>query len=265
MRGSLFIILGFILLLAGCNHQTPTGRGQTLLFSNAEMQQMGKQSFTQIKAQTPINRDPKLNRYVNCVASRVLSVLPQSDQHWEVVLFDSPQVNAFALPGGYIGVYTGLLKVANTPDQLATVIGHEIAHVLANHGNEQVSRAKMKHIGLNVVNTALNLGNVEHKDLYMAALGLGAEVGITLPFGRKQETEADVLGLEYMSKAGFNPAASIHLWRNMNKAASNTPLEILSTHPSHGSRISELQQLQAKVRPLYRKSQQRHWPQCKLT
>ncbi len=244
--------VGVALGLSGCaSTQSPTGRGQTLLYSAEQMQQMGDASFEEMKKQQKLSSDTKLTQYVNCVANRVTAVLPDQSQKWDVVLFDSEQVNAFALPGGHIGVYTGLLKVANTPDQLATVLGHEVAHVLAQHGNEQVSRSQMTGVGMQIANAALGVSGVANRDLYMSALGLGAQVGVILPFGRAQETEADVMGLELMAKAGFDPAQSVTLWQNMAKAGGGQGLELLSTHPSDVNRITQLEQLQGQVKPLY--------------
>ncbi|MCE9686368.1 M48 family metallopeptidase [Shewanella sp. AS16] len=252
-------------LLSGCvTTESPTGRGQTLLFSAEQMQQMGDSSFAEMKQQQKLSKDKRQTDYVNCVARRITSVLPNQGQAWEVVLFDSEQVNAFALPGGHIGVYTGLLKVAEGPDQLATVLGHEVAHVLANHGNEQVSRAQLTGVGMQIADAALGGVGVANKDLYMSALGLGAQVGFILPFGRAQESEADAIGLELMAKAGFDPAASIALWQNMDKAGGGQGVELLSTHPSHGHRIEELQKRQAQVLPLYHASQAGVKNRCQL-
>lgn len=141
------LILSALTLMGCATTESPTGRNQILLFSSQEIDQMGASSFEQIKKQEKVSQDVKLNRYVDCVANRITSVLPKSNLPWDVVVFESAQVNAFALPGGHIGVYTGLLKVAENEDQLATVIGHEVAHVLANHSNEQVSRAQMTGVG----------------------------------------------------------------------------------------------------------------------
>ncbi|WP_028769157.1 M48 family metallopeptidase [Shewanella fidelis] len=254
MKGIL-LLLSAALLLTGCaTNQSPTGRSQTLLFSSQEMAQLGESSFTQIKQQETINQDKAINAYVQCVADRVTAALPQQNLPWEVVVFKSDQVNAFALPGGHIGVYTGLLDVAVSADQLATVIGHEIAHVLANHSNEQVSRAQLTGAGMQLADIALGAGGIADKDLYMAALGLGVQVGYILPYGRSQETEADVMGVELMARAGFDPAASVELWKNMAKAGGEQGPELLSTHPSHGQRIAQLQQMQTKAQPLYQQS-----------
>ncbi|MCG9728838.1 M48 family metallopeptidase [Shewanella sp. Isolate13] len=254
MKGIL-ILLSAALFLTGCaTHQSPTGRGQTLLFSSQEMSQLGDSSFAQIKQQEKISQDKALNAYVHCVADRVTQALPDQSLPWEVVVFESDQVNAFALPGGHIGVYSGLLDVAVNADQLATVIGHEIAHVLANHSNEQVSRAQLTGAGMQLADLALGAGGIADKELYMAALGLGVQVGYILPYGREQESEADVVGVELMAKAGFDPAQSVELWKNMSKAGGEQGPELLSTHPSHGQRIAQLQQMQAKAQPLYQAS-----------
>lgn len=261
---SLLVTCTAAIALSGCVSTSPTGRSQALLYSDAQMQQMGAQSFEAMKKEQKISKDKAKTAYVNCIVNRITAVLPDQTQKWEVVLFDSEQVNAFALPGGYIGVYTGLLNVAENQDQLASVMGHEVAHVLAQHGNEQVSRGQLTNAGLQAADIALGAGGVANKDLYMAGLGLGAQVGILLPFGRAQETEADVMGLELMAKAGFNPEASMELWKNMAKAGGSQGPEFLSTHPSHDSRISELAANQQKVMPYYNQAKAKSITQCKI-
>ena len=259
------VAVGLTLGLSGCaTTKSPTGRGQTLLYSASQMQQMGDASFEEMKKQQKISSDKKLTQYVNCVANRVTAVLPDQSQKWDVVLFNSEQVNAFALPGGHIGVYTGLLNVASTPDQLATVLGHEVAHVLAQHGNEQVSRAQMTGMGMQIADAALGASGVSNRDLYMSALGLGAQVGVILPFGRAQESEADVMGLELMARAGFDPAQSVVLWHNMSKAGGSQGPELLSTDPSNSNRIAQLEQLQGQMQPLYQSAKASVKNQCVL-
>ncbi|MCE2596937.1 M48 family metallopeptidase [Motilimonas cestriensis] len=229
------------MVLAGCS-TSPTGRGQVIMFSDTEMTQLGSQSFEEMKKQEKISHNKKTNQYVACVTNAITQQLPpqNSFQHWEVVVFDSEQVNAFALPGGKIGVYTGLLKVAENQDQLATVIGHEIAHVLANHSNERLSQSQITNLGLELSSAALS--GSEYHGMAMAGLGLGAQYGILMPWGRTQESESDILGLELMAKAGFNPNESIKLWQNMANAAKGPqPPELFSTHPSHSTRIKDLQ------------------------
>ncbi|SDH00100.1 Peptidase family M48 [Vibrio xiamenensis] len=234
-----------LLSLTACT-SSPTGRNQLILFSDADMNNLGAQSFEQMKIQQKVATDPKVNQYVQCVAKRITDNVPANKgfTRWEVVVFDSEQVNAFALPGGKIGVFTGLLDVAKNQHQLATVIGHEVAHVLADHSNERLSQSQIANTGLQITNVALGASSYsQYSDVTMAALGLGVQYGVILPYGRSQESEADVLGLELMAKAGFDPRQSIELWRNMSAAANGAePPELLSTHPSHQTRISDLNQ-----------------------
>ncbi|GAK86237.1 Zn-dependent protease with chaperone function PA4632 [Vibrio ponticus] len=233
---------------------SPTGRNQLLLFSDSDMSNLGAQSFEQMKQQQKVSKDQKINNYVQCVATAVTRQVPKqpSFNDWEVVVFESDQINAFALPGGKIGVYTGLLNVAKNQDQLATVIGHEIAHVLADHSNERLSQSQLANTGLQITSIALGASDyAQYRDATMAALGLGVQVGVLLPYGRTQESEADIVGLELMARAGFDPKQSIALWQNMAKASKGQqPPELLSTHPSHGTRIQDLSQTMQRL-PAY--------------
>lgn len=202
---------------------------------------MGIAAYTEMKQQTPATTNGKKSDYVQCVTSHILKAMPNyNPADWEITVFEDPQANAFALPGGKIGVYTGLLDVAENQDQLATVIGHEIAHVLANHSNERVSTSTLTNTGLQLAQIAAGGGNSATKQTLFGLLGLGAQVGIALPFGRKQESEADLLGLDLMATAGFDPRQSVYLWENMGKAGGEKPPEFMSTHPSGERRINDL-------------------------
>lgn len=236
------------LVLVACA-VSPTGRKQLLLFPDGEVATMGATAFTQQKEQTPASKDGKKSAYVQCVTSQLLKTMGQNPADWEVVLFDSAQVNAFALPGRKIGVYTGLLPVASNQNQLAAVIGHEIGHVIAKHSNERLSTQAAAQKGLGIVQAVLSSGEQsQEKQLLMGALGLGAQYGVILPYGRAQESEADIIGLELMAKAGFDPEQSIALWQNMNAASGGKkPPELLSTHPSDQTRIKDLQKHMKKA------------------
>lgn len=226
-------------LLAAACATSPLGREQLILFPEDEMQQMGEAAFQQLKEQTRQSDVQSVNRYVECVAEAVTDVVDQAGD-WEVTVFAEDQVNAFALPGRKIGIYTGMLDVAENQDQLATVMAHEVAHVLARHGNERLSTQYATSTGLDLV--AMVAGSdTAAKQTALGLLGVGAQVGVLLPFSRGQETEADVLGLELMAKAGFDPDQSVNLWRNMIAASEGAPPEFLSTHPSGESRIEVLQ------------------------
>ncbi|MDC5718906.1 M48 family metallopeptidase [Vibrio europaeus] len=238
-----FVTLTAAMVMTACT-SSPTGRNQLLLFSDSDMSSLGAQSFEQMKKELKISSDAKTNAYVQCVTDSITQHVPKQPgfDSWEVVVFDSDQVNAFALPGGKIGVYTGLLRVAVTQDQLATVIGHEIAHVLADHSNERLSQSQIANAGLQLTNIALGSSEyAQYQGATMAALGLGVQYGVLMPYGRTQESEADIVGLELMAKSGFDPNQSVDLWKNMAKASGGAqPPELLSTHPSHGTRIQEL-------------------------
>ncbi|KOO15885.1 Zn-dependent protease [Vibrio xuii] len=238
------------LAIAACS-ASPTGRNQLLLFSDSDMSSLGAQSFDQMKKDQKVSTDKKKNAYVQCVTQAITKHVPPQPgfNQWEVVVFDSEQVNAFALPGGKIGVYTGLLDVAVNQDQLATVIGHEIAHVLADHSNERLSQSQIANAGLQITNLALGSSEYsQYTGVTMAALGLGVQYGVLMPYGRTQESEADIVGLELMAKSGFDPNQSVDLWKNMAKASGGQqPPELLSTHPSHSTRIEDLK---AKIQSL---------------
>jgi len=242
MRYRLPALLLIALLIVACS-TTPLGRRQLNLFPEAEMQKMGITAYDEMKANQPKSSDANVNQYVECVANRITAALGAAggDKAWEVTVFKDDSANAFALPGGKMGVHTGLLKVAANQDQLATVLGHEVAHVLARHGNERVSQQYATNTGLELVRAIAGTQTAEKNALF-GLLGVGAQFGVLMPFGRLQESEADLLGLDLMASAGFDPRQSTELWRNMGKASGGKqPPEFMSTHPSHKTRINDLE------------------------
>lgn len=261
-RAPQFFSLLFLLLFTQACATSPTGRKQLVVLSDSQMNSMGSQSFDEMKKKIPRESSPRVNAYVRCVADALLrhSRDQTGVRDWEVVVFRDDSANAFALPGGKIGVHTGLLKVAVTPAQLAAVVGHEIAHVIARHGNERVSQTFATQGGLAVVSAILS-GKDRSEDaqkkraLLFAGLGLGMQFGVLLPFSRSHESEADIVGQDLMANAGFDPAESLELWRNMAKASgSRSPPEFLSTHPSNETRIQDLGNHLAHTRPLYERA-----------
>jgi predicted Zn-dependent protease len=200
---------------------------------------MGVAAFTDKKQKSKLVTSATTNQYVSCVANAITAVLTGEQQReWEVAVFEDDSANAFALPGAKIGVHTGLLKIAVNQDQLAAVIGHEVGHVLARHGNERMSIEFASQTGQQLAGTVLQ--GSEQGALVIAALGLGTQYGVVLPFSRTHEAEADLIGLDLMAKAGFDPRGSVTLWRNMAKASEGEPPEFLSTHPAHKTRINGL-------------------------
>ncbi len=239
------LFLGLSLLLAACA-TSPTGRSQLILVSDAEMAQMGAQAFDQLKQETPPTRDSRVSSYVNCVAN-ALTPHVQGGYNWEVRVFEDDSVNAFALPGGKIGVNTGLLKAAQNQHQLAAVVGHEIAHVIARHSAARVSNQLATQVGV----TAVAAGTGMDPQL----IGMGADLLLTLPYSRADETEADVLGLDYMARAGFDPRESVTLWQNMAREAGPRPAAFMSTHPAPEARMRELQRRMPDALILYEEAQ----------
>jgi len=244
-----------LLVVAACA-TSPLGRTQLKLVSDAQMNEMGIASFTQMKSKMPETGDAKILAYVGCVARNVTAVMP-GGTNWEVRVFEDKNINAFALPGGKIGVFTGLLKAAQTQDQLAAVIGHEVAHVIAGHSSERVSEAMVAEMGTTAVQAATGVDP--------QTLGIATSVFFLLPHSRTHEAEADLLGMDYMAKAGFDPRASITLWENMSKASGDKPPEMLSTHPSDQTRIRGLTRRLTIALPLYEQARAAgKKPACKL-
>lgn len=261
-RFAVSLILGAV--VAACT-TSPTGRSQLQFFPEEQVAEMGASAFQQLKQQTPTVEDPALQQYVACVADDVTDALggEYAQQQWDVAVFKDESANAFALPGGKIGVHTGLLDVAETPAQLATVLAHEVGHVIAEHGNERMSTAFATQAGLQVAQAIAGAAGAERQQLAMGLLGLGAQVGVILPFSRVQESEADEIGLELMAKAGYDPRAAVELWQNMASQGGGQPPEFLSTHPAHGTRIEDLQEDMDQALALYRQARaQGRLPDC---
>lgn len=264
---SAFTKAALVLVLAACA-TSPTGRSQLQLFPDAQVGQMGFEAYQQVRKTTRIDTSKVLNKYVGCVVHALTTVTgkPLGGGEWTVTVFkEDKTVNAFALPGGNIGIYSGLLAVADTPDELATVVGHEIAHVQAGHGNERMSNQFAAQTGLQLVGALAGADQANPRDRQlMALLGLGVQVGVLLPFSRVQESEADQLGMIYMANAGFDPHAAIQLWRDMTAKDGAAPPEWLSTHPSDQRRIRDLQADLPRALGLYETARaQGRVPRCK--
>ena len=263
-RLAAFAALVLALGLAGCA-TSPTGRKQLMLVSDQKMSQLGVEAFNAMGKKGKFAHAPREQAYASCVAHALIAVLPPRwrNQPWEVRIIDEDSANAFALPGGRIGVNRGMFKVATTQDQLATVLGHELAHVVSRHGAERVSD-NMAVQGAVLAGTLYGASRGNDAGRTMAALGLGAEVGILLPFSRTQEAEADTLGQRYMAEAGFDPGAAVTLWRKMGAKGGKMPA-FLSTHPSPGSRAQKLARQAQQLMPVYRKARASgHDPACSL-
>ena len=241
-----FVGLWIVAALAACQQAPVTGRQQLILLPESQDSQMGLQAYQQIKQESRISNDPELNRRVQTVGRRIAEVSPQPEWQWEFTLFENDEPNAFALPGGKVGVHTGLFEVAQNDDQLAAVIGHEVAHAIARHGAERMSQGLLAQ-GLGAVAVG---GGINPQIVEVAAQA--ATLGVILPYSRTQEAEADHIGLLYMATAGYDPREAITLWQNFDKLGGDRPPEFLSTHPAPGSRIERLQELMPDAMAIYR-------------
>ncbi len=229
--------LGLIRLLAILLAAAMAGGCSLPLVSEAELASQSAAEFEKLRNTTPISTDGSVRRYVNCISKAIIAELdePYASKDWQIEIFESEQINAFAMPGGKIGVFTGIQRAAETTDQLAAVIGHEIAHVTEQHSVKRVNRELTTRGSVAAVAAVLG-GPAGTTDL----LAMGAQIGLSLPYGRSQESEADIDGLIFMADAGFDPRASIQLWKNMERESEAAPPEFLSTHPSSSTRIGDL-------------------------
>lgn len=230
-----------------------------LLVPESMVNQSAAQQYTQLKQQAAahrvLNKDEPQVRRVRAIAQRLI---PQGarfnpkarDWAWEVNVIDAPTVNAFCMPGGKIMVFTGLLnKLQLSDDEVAAVVGHEIAHALLEHGRARMSEAVLKNAGINLASAYFGLSNVG-----TAALAQAAQVAVSLPYSRSHETDADLVGIELAARAGFDPRAAVNVWKKMGAVSGGQPPQILSTHPAHGTRIHDLEAAMPKVMPLYERA-----------
>jgi metalloendopeptidase OMA1, mitochondrial len=241
--------------LVGCQSVPVTGRQQLQLLSEQEEVTMGFNSFREVLKKQNVSRDARANDWVTRVGTRIAAATGKTNYNWEFrVIDDDKQVNAFCLPGGKVAVYTGILPIARDDAGLAVVIGHEVAHAIARHGGERVSQQMVAEGVTSVAAAALGGGNASRADMYAGLLGVGASVGVLLPYSRLQESEADRLGMIFMAKAGYDPHAARDLWVRMAEEGKGKgkPLEILSSHPADANRIRQIEQWIPEAMKQYR-------------
>lgn len=203
-------------------------------------------AWEQILREKGVSRNATYNRRVERVAERILEAADQNPREWQFAVIDDDTPNAFALPGGQIGVHAGLFKVAKTDDELAAVIGHEVAHVTQEHGRQRMQRGTLLELGLGILGTAFDID----QNIARAA-GMAATLGLVLPFSRDQEAQADDVGLRYMARAGYDPRAAVRVWQKFEDMG-EAPPEFLATHPAPGHRATNLQELMPEVMETYR-------------
>ncbi len=249
------LLLGVALWSTGCHTVPQTGRSALHLMPSDQLASMAAAQFGQLKQETPISRDPTYNAMLQRVGERIAYVAAPDmpNAQWEFVVFDDDeQINAFAMPGGKVAVYTGIFKVAKTDADLAVVVGHEIAHVAAGHGNERVSHQLLAAGGALALQIGTSDMDSSDRQLLLAAYGAGATVGVILPYSRYHESEADEIGLIYAAKAGYDPRAAIGFWERMEAQKGGAPSEFLSTHPAGSTRIKKLNELMPNAYQVYK-------------
>lgn len=233
-----------IFAFCGCTTVSETGRRQLSLVPASQETALGLEAFQEIKKQTPISRDAQANAMLQRVGRRIAAVVTNMpDAQWEFVLFEDKEPNAFCLPGGKVGVNTGILPLTKDEAGLATVIGHEVAHAALHHGGERMSEAMLMEMGGQALGAATS--STKYAQAIALAYGAGAQLGRQLPHSRDQELEADRVGLRYMARAGYNPESALQFWQRFSQATEGQggsgPPAFLRTHPVNAARIKELQ------------------------
>lgn len=244
-------------LLLGCVTTPETGRRAFVLTSEAEEAKMGEQAYREILAKEKTSTNARWNAILQRVGQRIAQAAQKPNFHWEFRLIESTQKNAFCLPGGKVAFYTGIFPIAKNEAGLAAIMGHEVAHATARHGGQRISVALGTQLGMAGIQAAMGSGgDSTNKRLVLAALGLGTNVGVALPFSRSNESEADEIGLIYMARAGYDPREAPGIWARMAEGAGGGPPQFLSTHPASLDRKRALEAQQAKAWPIYEKSPQ---------
>jgi predicted Zn-dependent protease len=246
------IFAGMALLLAGCGSVPVTGRKQLSLVSNQEVLTLSLQQYGEFIKSAPKSTDKVNTAMVQKVGRNIANAVENylknngyadevSSYAWEFNLVKSNDVNAFCMPGGKIVVYEGILPITQNETGLAVVLGHEVAHAVAKHANERMSQQMATQYGTAVVGAALGKASAGVQQAAATAMGLGSQYGILLPYSRKQELEADKLGLIFMAMAGYDPSAAATFWTRMSQSSGGSTPEFMSTHPSDNSRIQQIQ------------------------
>ena len=261
----LFINLIVLLLLTACTTVPVTGRSQLNLIPGSSMLSMSAQQYGTFLKENKLSQDQQQVATVKRVGARIQGAVERyftssglqdylKKYNWEFNLVEDKQVNAWCMPGGKVVVYTGIMPVARDDAGLAVVMGHEIAHAIAEHGNERMSQGLLAQLGGTALSTALATQPDATRQLWMSVYGVGAQYGALMPYGRMQESEADHLGLVFMTMAGYDPNAAVGFWERMaaQKGGKSSP-EFLSTHPADATRIANIKRLIPEVLAKYRK------------
>jgi predicted Zn-dependent protease len=250
----LILFISSLLFLNGCVTNPETGRKSFLLISEGEEMQLGEQAYQQVLAKNQLSKRKDWNEILQRVGKRISQVANKPNFNWEFKLIESPEKNAFCLPGGKVAVYTGIMPILKNEAGMAAVLGHEVAHATLRHGGQRLTANLGTQLGVLVLGQILTGKDNSNRQLILAALGIGAQVGVILPFSRSNEEEADEIGLRYMARAGYDPHEAPLLWERFGASEKEGPPAFLSTHPSSKSRQEDLEKQLSSVLPAYEKS-----------
>lgn len=262
MKKYLFMLLTAAWLLSGCSSVPITGRQQLNLVSDADILSSSLTEYKNYMGKATISGNKTESATVTRVGRRIATATETYLKNngmaaevknfaWEFNLVDNNELNAFCMPGGKIVVYTGLMKIIGSDDELAVVLGHEVAHAVAKHSNERMSQQVLAQYGSNILGAALANKSAAVQSVAGEVFGLGAQYGVMLPFSRKQESEADYMGLVLMTMAGYNPDVALTFWKKMAASGSGTVPEIMSSHPSDARRIANIEKSLPTIKSKY--------------
>ncbi len=228
---------GAVVLAAGCE-------SYPIVVSEADLVTMSAQAWDEMRAAEPVVTDPRYTNRLQTVGGRIVGASGLGNEGWQYAVFDSPELNAFVLPGRQVGFYKGIMDLASSDDELSAIMGHEVSHVYYRHAAQRASQSTLLQGGLGVANVLLS--GTESQQTVMQVLGLGAQYGAILPFSRDNELQADAHGIDLMAAAGYRPSAAIEFWQKMEAGSTSRPPEFASTHPNPGRRIEQIREMIAQ-------------------
>ncbi len=258
------VLVAFFFFLPGCETVPVTGRSQLSLISDSELNKMSLTSYRDFMSKHKVSGNVAQTQQVKRVGQRIQAAVGEyfaqqgmaerlNGYRWEFNLVEDKEANAWCMPGGKVVVYTGILPITKDENGLAVVMGHEIAHAVANHGNERMSQGLLVQFGGVALSTALAQQPAATQNLFLAAFGAGSQVGVLLPYSRLQESEADRLGLIFMAMAGYDPNGAVAFWQRMRQSQKGSaPPELLSSHPADDTRIENIKTYLPEAMGYYR-------------
>ncbi len=254
LRPNIFAFFFLTIVIIACVTTPETGRKAFIVTSEAQETHLGVEAYKEVLSKNKMSQNVRWNEILQRVGKRIAQAANKPEYQWEFVLLDSPEKNAFCLPGGKVAVYTGILPVAGNEAGLATVLGHEVAHAIARHAGQRITLALGTQLGLAALDAAMGGDdNNQTKQILLAALGVGTKIGISLPFSRSNEAEADEMGLIYMARAGYDPKEAVRFWDKFSHEGGSPPV-FLSDHPASRARKEALEKELPKAETIYDRS-----------